>query len=140
MGRIIVRLDDVPSGFELFAEGKYNIRVKSHKVETGPSGFNNIYWFCETFGNSDPDLNSKTVVVQTSLAPAALWKLKEFLEKGDFAWEPDGFDPENVYGMEVGGEIIQDNVKGEDRMKVDKFYRLGAEEASPRTAPKKRGK
>ncbi|MBT9168105.1 MAG: hypothetical protein DDT19_01450 [Syntrophomonadaceae bacterium] len=117
-----VRVDftGVSSGFEKIEPGVYLARVK--KIEQRMSQAQKPYlnWVFVIIGG---DYDGRNVFYMTSLAPNALWKLKDVLAKAfgysrrDLAGEFD-LDTEALIGEEIAVVIGEEEYNGEMRDRV----------------------
>lgn len=107
--KINVNLDEVKDHVE---PGWYLTQVSGAEIkETNDGSGEYIRWEHEIIEPDSP-FNGWKVRHNTSIKPAALWRLKSFLEACDFAWGEDGFTTEEVLGCEVEVKVEEDEYQG----------------------------
>ena len=108
----------------LVPEGEYHAKVKEIKVEDG-SAAQYLAW---KFGLVDDDrkINGQSVYYNTSLAPQALWNLRNLLETLGVE-TPDGamnLDLEAYVDLELMVRIEHEVYEGKNRAKVTDFTKI----------------
>jgi len=125
MPRINVKLDEVESGFEIYPDDKYIVEIqessKTKKSENGPY----ILWIGKIL---EGEFEDKMVSWNTSLQEQALWNLKDMLEKIGVDWDEDGFEMEDVFGLQI---IVENEVRkydGRDRNNIINYFSVNESE------------
>ena len=100
MTRIGVKLDDVESGFEVFPDASYRVRIQpTSKIKTAKgSGEGKITFISKC---TEGDMEGKMISWDCSLQEQALWNLRDLLEKIEVEWESDGFELDDTFDKEV---------------------------------------
>lgn len=110
----------VSSGFEKIEPGTYAARVEKVEQKTSQAGKPYLNW---TFNLMGGEYDGRKAFYMTSLAPNALWKLKDTLIKA-FGFSKDDLsgvfdlDTEELIGMEVALVIGEEEYQGEMRDRV----------------------
>lgn len=126
MARINVNLNDVQSGFPLFPDGLYVVEI-SEKSRVGKSQAGNakIIWFAKIL---DPEeFVDQTITWETSLTPAALWRLKEMTDAVGLDYDEDGFDTDDAAGSTLIVRNEQKVWEGELRNNITKFFHVNTD-------------
>jgi len=117
-----IRVDftGVSSGFEKIEPGTYLARVKGIEQKMSQAGKPYLNWSFTIVGGT---YDGRVAFYMTSLAPNALWKLKDTLIKAfgftkeDLAGEFD-FDPIDLIGQECALVVGEEEYQGEMRDRV----------------------
>lgn len=117
---IHVDFTGVSSGFEKIEPGTYLARVSNIEERTSKAGKPYLNWEFTLIGG---DVDGRKTWYMTSLAPNALWKLKDMLVKafGRDKEEVSGnfeLDPTDYIGEEVALIIGEEEYNGEMRDRV----------------------
>ena len=120
MPGISVDFTNVSSGFESIEPGNYLARVEKIESKMSQAGKPYLNWHFKISGG---DYDNRTAFFMTSLAPNALWKLKQVLiaafdkEEEDLSGEFE-LDTEELIGHEVTLIIGEEEYNGEMRDRV----------------------
>jgi len=100
MPKIKVNLDEVESGFPIYPDGLFHVRItdKSKIKPAKQGGAPNILWVAEVI---DGEFEGKMISWNTSLQANALWNLKGMIEKINVEWDEEGFEMEDCFDEEL---------------------------------------
>jgi len=121
MARINVKLDSVESGFAVYPEEKYLVRIlDSSKIKTAQSGEPKIVFISRIL---EGEFEGKLYSWDCSLQPQAWWNLKALLEALGVEWDEDGFELEDCFDLEVGVDVVIQTWKDEPRNYVASYFK-----------------
>lgn len=101
-----VDLVNIPSGFDLFPNGKYLMRVESIVRKAGkPGKSDSLLWFHKIVNG--PEIDKQTGDF-TSLSPDALWRLRDKLMAHQYQPGPNGFDRRELLGKMAWASTIHE--------------------------------
>lgn len=107
--QINVNLDEVK---EVVDPGWYPVRIVGSDIKDTKKGDSQyINWELEIF-DSGTEFDGKKQFLNTSLKPNALPMLKRFLEAAGFSWDSEGFNTEDVMGLELEVQVEVDEYNG----------------------------
>jgi len=120
MPKINVKLDEVESLFQVYPEGQYHVELTDKsKPMKKEDGFPFILWIAEI---KDEEYEGKLISWRTSLAPQALWNLKNLLETINVAWDEDGFELEECFGRELVIDVTSDTYNDRPVNNIQAYY------------------
>lgn len=114
---MVVDFTGVSSGFEKIEPGTYLARVEKIEQKMSQAGKPYLNWTLQLMGG---DVDGRKTFFMTSLAPNALWKLKDCLIKA-FGYTKDDLsgqfelDIEELIGQECAVVIGEEEYQGEMR-------------------------
>jgi hypothetical protein len=122
MPRINVDLNAVEdqSG-EVHPDGETLVRVVDSELKDNKAGdAKYINWRLKALGTE----NNRPLYLMTSLKPNALWNLKNFVKGcGQEEFDPDGFDSDELHGIELYVTVSTEVYEGQPQNKVGGPYR-----------------
>lgn len=87
--------------------GPYKVRVKKSEVKEWPNGGQYINWQLETFGETDPKNNGRSIFYKTSTSGKGAFMLQRFYRAATGEALKGHFDTEQLMGREVVVEVIE---------------------------------
>ena len=116
------------------ADGDYELEVDEVTQEEGDKA----PYFKWKFKVTGPDSAGAALYHNTSLAPQALWNLRNLLEALSIE-VPDGpleIDLTELPGLTVGGSVVNEKYEGRDSPKLVDFFPIDEEPEAPAAASK----
>ena len=122
MAKINVNLTNV--GQENLPDGDYFLIVtEGTKIRKTSTGSLTIGWACKV---TDGEFEGQRAYFETSLAEAALWKVKEIVDAMGLAWDEDGFDLEDSFDLEFQAHLYNEEFNDRMFQKASDFKPIAA--------------
>lgn len=122
----ISNFDAVETTSKPLAVGTYRVQIESGEVKCKDGGTDSyVEWVLKVIDNEEEKLNGRTLYCITSLAAAALFKLKRFLLAAGVEFSNDGFDTESAIGQQLQVDVTQREYpkdSGEMKNEIVKFF------------------
>jgi len=104
------------------SEGVHNVLIEKGEEKQGGSGFPYWNYQCRC---TDPDEDNKAIWLMVSLAPAARWKLDQFLNAVG-ASETGKASIATFIGKKLRVSVVHEEYEGIPRAKVDAYIPVGS--------------
>jgi len=121
---IDINLDEVQESNLVPDTGWYNCKivdaeVKDNKKKDGQY----INWSLEVDEPGSEFVGARVWAI-TSLKPQALFALKNFIKAAEFEYDPDGFDIQELVGLEIQAYIEKVEYEGNWQAKITKYRKV----------------
>ena len=102
--------------------GTYPARIDKITERKSQAG-NKVYLIRWVITGSEPPAG-QSIIENVTLVPEAYWKLGEIIDSIGFQIGDQGFNTEDILGMECNLQVIHEEYQGRTRPKVEKHLPL----------------
>jgi len=110
--------DQIKSSMEVLPVGQYPVIIKTCEEGTSSEGSKYLAW---TGMVAEGQHQGRTLYWNTSLKPAALFKLKQLVESAGVDFDANGFDTESMIGSRISATVSIKTYQGNEKNEVTGF-------------------
>jgi len=116
---VIAGFDKIKGSAEPIPVGDYVCQIETCENQKSPDGKPYIAWSASII---DGEYKGRKLFWNTSLQEQAQWNVKAVVEALKAPFEPDGFNTEDMLGLQIGLSVTMDTYQGKEKNKVSGYF------------------